>query len=184
MSSSLRDQLLAAGLATKKQAKQADHSRRQEKKARQQSNKSTSARVLTPADLAREAAERKAEKDRKLNEKREAQRIKKEVQAQVRQLVESNRVDRKDGELTYRFKLGNRIEKIYVTEKIQKGLASGELGIVRLANLFEVVPAEAAIKIAQRDASALIQLLDTQSGQTADPEDPYADFQVPDDLIW
>jgi len=183
MSSSLRDQLLAAGLATKKQAKQADHSRRQQKKARQQSGKNNSAKIVTPADLAREAAERKAEKDRKLNEKREAQRIRKERQAQIRQLVESNRLDRKDGDLTYRFKLGSRIEKIYVTEKIQKGLARGELGIVRLANLFEVVPAEAARKIAERDASALVQLLNPGS-DPADAEDPYADYQVPDDLIW
>ena len=183
MSRSLKEQLLAAGLATKKQAKQADHAKRQQKTQQKKKKSGSTAKVMTPADMAREAAERTAERDRKLNEKREAQRKKRELAAQIRQLIESNRLERKDAELPYRFKVSNKIEKIYVNEAMQRALARGELGIVRLANAFEVVPADTARKVSERDPGALVQLLEP-STKDVDPDDPYADFQVPDDLMW
>ena len=183
MSRSLRDQLLAAGLASKKQAKQADHAKRQQKTQQKKKQTGSNAKVMTPADMAREAAARKAERDRKLNEKREAQRKKRELAAQIRQLIESNRLERKDADLPYRFKLNKGIERIYVTEPMQRGLARGEMGIVRLANAFEVVPAEVARKVSERDPGALVQLLEP-GNQEVDPDDPYAAYQVPDDLMW
>lgn len=171
MSSSLRDQLVAAGLADKKRARRTDHERRvqkqQQKKA--QSKPSSTAVVQTPAELARQAALQKAERDRKLNEKREKQREKKERAAQIRQMIEMHRLDRTDGEVAYRFKAGTRIEKIYVTDAIQQKLARGELGIVRLGHKFEVVTAEVAEKIRQRDAGVVVQLLDG----SADDEDDF-----------
>lgn len=182
MSPSLKDQLLAAGLANKKQAKQADHAKRQQKGGKKKQAGST-AKVMTPADMAREAAERKAERDRKLNEKREEQRRKKEIAGQIRQLIESNRLDRSKAEVPYRFKVGKALEKIYVSDAMQKQLARGELGIVRLGHQFEVVPADAARKVADRDAGKLVQLLEPSSTEV-DPDDPYAEYQVPDDLMW
>lgn len=176
---SLKEQLLAAGLANKKQARQADHAKRQQK----QKSKQSSAKVMTPADMAREAAERKAERDRKLNAKREEQRKKKEIAAQVRQLIESQRLDRAKAEVPYRFKVGKALEKIYVTDAMQKQLARGELGIVRLGHQFEVVPAEAARKVSERDPGKLVQLIEASQTEP-DPDDPYAAYQVPDDLMW
>ena len=46
---------------------------------------------------------------------------------------------------------------------------------------FEIVPAPVAEKIAGRDADAVLHL--NQEAET-DEDDPYADFQVPDDLTW
>lgn len=39
------------------------------------------------------------------------------------------------------------------------------------------------IKIAQRDASSIV-LHSALSAEEQDEDDPYADFKVPDDLMW
>ena len=45
------------------------------------------------------------------------------------------------------------------------------------------MPAPVARKIAERDAAAVIELNDSNKSASAE-DDPYADYQVPDDLIW
>ncbi|MBT8448772.1 MAG: DUF2058 domain-containing protein, partial [Gammaproteobacteria bacterium] len=48
---------------------------------------------------------------------------------------------------------------------------------------YEVVPAKVADKINERDMTAVIT--HEQTGEVDDGmDDPYADFKVPDDLIW
>ena len=55
------------------------------------------------------------------------------------------------------------------------------LVVVNCNGEFELVPAEIAEKIRQRNPSLVIDLPDEQS---ASEDDPYADYQVPDDLVW
>jgi len=48
---------------------------------------------------------------------------------------------------------------------------------------FEIVPAVVAEKIAQRDVDSVVHL--NQKVEMEENEnDPYADFQIPDDLTW
>lgn len=46
-----------------------------------------------------------------------------------------------------------------------------------------IIPASVADKIAQRDASSIV-LHSALSAEEQDEDDPYADFKVPDDLMW
>ena len=48
---------------------------------------------------------------------------------------------------------------------------------------FTFFPASVADKIAQRDASSIV-LHSALSAEEQDEDDPYADFKVPDDLMW
>ncbi|HBP97063.1 MAG TPA: DUF2058 domain-containing protein, partial [Pantoea agglomerans] len=48
---------------------------------------------------------------------------------------------------------------------------------------YAIIPASVADKIAQRDASAIV-LNSALSEEAQDEDDPYADFKVPDDLMW
>ncbi|HGF6567734.1 TPA: DUF2058 family protein, partial [Yersinia enterocolitica] len=48
---------------------------------------------------------------------------------------------------------------------------------------YAIIPASVADKIAQRDANSIV-LNSTLSQEEQDEEDPYADFKVPDDLMW
>ncbi|MCC5870034.1 MAG: DUF2058 domain-containing protein [Gammaproteobacteria bacterium] len=179
MSSSLRDQLLKAGLVDKAKAKEVAH-----KQAKQRKAKPPAADAKRKAEAARIQSER-AQRDRALAAKRNAQARKNETRAQVRQLVEAHRLKR-DGEIEYAFTDGNRIKRILVDAAQRAQLAAGGLVIVRYGRGYEIVPPAAAEKIRERDSAAVV--LDyTQSEKAASAsaeDDPYKDFEVPDDLVW
>ena len=77
-----------------------------------------------------------------------------------------------------------------VNELLRRQLAAGSLVIVRLGEGFELVPRAAADKIRERDASAIVldngKVRGNAEPSTGNAEDDayYAQFQVPDDLIW
>ncbi|MDH5217795.1 MAG: DUF2058 domain-containing protein, partial [Gammaproteobacteria bacterium] len=57
------------------------------------------------------------------------------------------------------------------------------LAIAKLGGVYELVPTAVAEKIKQRDEQYIIT---TGNRDEAEPDenDPYADFQIPDDLMW
>ena len=179
MGNAFGDQFLKAGLVNKTQLSKAKKARNKQQKLKQKQK----VEVVDEAALAaRRAAEEKAARDRELNlqQKQEAER--RAIQAQIRQLIEMNRLSRDEGEVGYNFQDGTAIRKLFVTEDIRDRLARGQLAIVRLDDGYEVVPAGVAEKIRLRDETWVIS---TEAKQEADGEDdPYADYKVPDDLMW
>lgn len=71
----------------------------------------------------------------------------------------------------------------------QTQLINGRLAIARtvINNSGEceyaIIPASVADKIAQRDADSIV-VNSALSQEEQDEDDPYADFKVPDDLMW
>ncbi len=71
----------------------------------------------------------------------------------------------------------------------QTQLINGRLAIARLVINnsgeceYAIIPASVADKIAQRDADSII-VNSALSQEEQDEDDPYADFKVPDDLMW
>jgi hypothetical protein len=73
-------------------------------------------------------------------------------------------------------------------------ISRGIIAIAKLINKgspeYFLIPAEAARKISERDSASIVLLNDysqqgTRNQQDQQQEDdPYADFQVPDDLMW
>jgi uncharacterized protein len=177
MAGSLKDQLLKAGLADAKKARQAEHAKRQEAKQVQRGE------AQDPAEAVRQAREAQAERDRLLNAERQAQQRHKEVAAQIRQLIEAHRVDRRGAEQSFQFVDGKKIQKIYVNALMADQLARGMLAVVRLGEGFEVVPTAIADKIAERDGQAVVVRHERDTGQLP-ADDPYADYPIPDDLMW
>jgi uncharacterized protein YaiL (DUF2058 family) len=176
---SLKDQLLNAGLVDKKKAKQLKQELRKEAKVRQKGQ--------TPLDDNKEQVKRnlveKAERDRQLNRQQQEVVERKAIQAQISQLIKMNRIKRESGDIAYQFTDGTRIKKIYVTEQLQKDLVNGRLAIAKLGNEFELLPSSAAEKIRQRDPQVIV-LLNTYEVTGVDEDDPYAEYQIPDDLMW
>lgn len=176
---SLQDQLLNAGLVDKKKAKQLKQELRKEAKVRQKGQ--------TPLDHSKEQVKRnlleKTERDRQLNKQQQEVVEKKAIKAQISQLIKMNRIKRERGDIAYQFTDGTRIKKIYVTEQLQKDLVNGRLAIAKLGNDFELLPSAAAEKIRQRDPQIIV-LLNTYEVMDVDEEDPYAEYQIPDDLMW
>jgi uncharacterized protein YaiL (DUF2058 family) len=176
---SLQDQLLKAGLVDDKKAHRI-------KKNKQKQTRQKHKNKIEATDEAKMAAQQaqaeQVERDRQLNLQRKAKAERKAVAAQVRQLVSMNRQDRDGGELDYSFADGTLIKRIQVTEPQLKQLGNGRLCIIKMDGQYELIPTRVAEKIQQRDEGAII--LSNPSTVEPDEDDPYADYKVPDDLMW
>lgn len=174
----LQEQMLKAGLvSSKKMAKV----QRTAKKSRVQARE------------AREAVEEnkraQIERDKQLSDQQKQATLSKEYKAQIKQLIEMNKITISKGDIGYNFTDNNLIKKIYVDKVTQAQLIKGRLAIARLTaesdrdSEYAIIPAVVADKIAQRDDSYIV--LNCELSQEAkDEDDPYADFVVPDDLMW
>jgi uncharacterized protein YaiL (DUF2058 family) len=181
---SLQDQLLKAGLVDKSKANKVKKEKQKKSKLKRKGGGDTGDQVKQAARL--EQA-KKVERDRELNRQRLAEANRKAELAQVRQLVEMNRVDRQAGDIAYSFVDQGKVRNIYVTEQLQKQLSLGRLAIVTVAQggnrIYELVPAGVAEKIAQRHEQAVVHI-SVSDGTQQDEDDPYAEFEIPDDLMW
>jgi hypothetical protein len=181
---SLQDQLLKAGLVDKNRAKKANKDKQKQTNFVRKTGRIT---VNEDKVSAQQKQVRKAERDRELNLKKQITSNQKAIAAQIIQLVEINKLDRDQGEITYSFVFENKVKNIVVTEDLKNQLTQGRLAIVTLlTNMdrkFEIVPAPVAEKIAQRDAECVVQLNEKVNAEENE-DDPYADYQIPDDLTW
>ncbi|MFV0575420.1 MAG: DUF2058 domain-containing protein [Vibrio sp.] len=168
----LQEQMLKAGLVSNKKLEKAKKS---SKKSRVQ------AREAREAVEANKKAQQ--ERDKALSEQQKQETLSKELKAQVKQLIEMNRINIADGDIGYNFTDGSLVKKIYVDKPTQDQLTKGRLAIARFAESYVVIPAAVADKIAQRDDETIV-LNNVVSVEEQDEDDPYADFVVPDDLMW
>lgn len=175
---SLQEQFLKAGLVNKNKAKQVQQEKgKQQKIERRTGTQSVDEVKLAAAELQRQQAERA----RAMNAQRDAAATQKAIMAQIVQLVEKNKQSKGNGDLVYNFTHNGKIERIHVSAKVQEHLVAGRLVIVRIGDSTELVPRIIANKIAERDASLVVQV---KKAAEVDPDDPYAAFQIPDDLMW
>ena len=179
MANSFGDQFLKAGLVSKTRLNKANKSKSKQQKLK---NKQKIEVVDEAAVAARQAAAEQAARDRELNRQQKEAVERKAVLAQVRQLVEMNRLPRDEGETGYNFQDGTAIKKLFVTEEIHDKLGRGLLAIARFDAGYEVIPSVVAEKIMLRDESCIVSNVATQSEDADD--DSYADYKVPDDLMW
>jgi uncharacterized protein YaiL (DUF2058 family) len=173
----LQEQMLKAGLvSSKKMAKV------------QRTAKNRAFRLVKPEKrLKRIKAQ--IERDKQLSEQQKQATLSKEYKAQIKQLIEMNKITITRGDIGYNFTDNNLIKKVYVDKVTQSQLIKGRLAIARLTaesgseSEYAIIPAVVADKIAQRDASYIV--LNCELSQEAkDEDDPYADFVIPDDLMW
>ena len=180
MGNAFGDQFLKAGLVNKSQLKKANKSKR--KPHKKGKKKVDEVVVNKAAESARQVAAERAARDRELNRQQKDVGERKAILAQIRQLVEMNRVSRDDGDVGYNFQDGTVVKKIFVTEAMHNNLGRGLLAIVRFDEGYEVIPSVVADKIKLRDESCIVSNAETQQEDKED--DPYADYNVPDDLMW
>lgn len=179
MMASLQEQLLKAGIVDKKKAKQVEQEKR--KKAKQ--GKKGQPQTDEAKELAKKALAEKSARDRELNRQKEKAAEKKAIAAQIKQLIEVNRIDRSHGDSSYQFTDGKKIKKIYVSEKQHQLLSKGSIAIVRLDDRYELVASGVADKIKQRDET-IVLVQNQVTDDTTSEDDYYADFKIPDDLMW
>ena len=74
-------------------------------------------------------------------------------------------------------------ERFYRRNQQVAGSGLG-LAIVQHQGGYEVIPREAALKIQERDPRRIVQLNILVEPKTPEEDDPYAAYQIPDDLMW
>ncbi len=179
MSNPFQEQLLKAGLVTRQQVKKANQLKGKIKKEQH-------AKKITPVDETKlkiqQAAEAKRSRDRELNQRKQVQARQQAISIEIDQLITNNLVVRDQYcEIAYNFEHNKKIKRIYVNDDMKLKIIQGRLGIARIKGCYELVPRSIAIKIQQRNTKRVILFSDEQE---AGDDDPYADYQVPSDIIW
>ncbi|MBU2113523.1 MAG: DUF2058 domain-containing protein [Gammaproteobacteria bacterium] len=177
MSNALKEQLLKAGLADEKKLKAVKKAKHKEKV---QAGKNKP--LLNEAGvLAEQARQQQVARDKELNQQKQAELQKKAIAAQVRQLIANNTI-KPQGDVAYNFTDGKLVKRLYVNSKLHDELSRGLLAIAKQDEQYYLVPAAVAEKIQQRQSDSIIVLNVKQ--QKLDEDDPYAEYQIPDDLMW
>lgn len=179
MSLSLRDQLLKAGLVNQKQVSQANKAQKKQKRLEHKGQVEVDD---TQQRLAKEAMAEKARRDQELNRQQQEKAEQKARAAQIKQLIEATRLPKLTTEDYYNFVDDKKVKRIAVNALMRSKLSNGALAIVSFGGGYEVIPREAAVKIQERDPHRIL-LLNTHV-EEADEDDPYAAYQIPDDLMW
>ncbi len=180
MKNALQEQLLKAGLADEKKLKKMKKEKHLQRKQVGKKQKIVNEATLSVAEQRREQVAR----DQELNRQRKAEAEEKAIAAQVRQLINVNRISHQ-GEVAFNFADGNLVKRLYVNQKIHNELTKGKLAIARDENGYALIPAQVADKIQQRIPTAIVLLnVNDVVENDVDEEDPYADYKIPDDLMW
>ena len=112
MNNPFQDQLLKAGLVTKKQVQKA----RQDKTRKNKQQHSKKEKIIDETRLkAQQAAEQKAKRDRELNKKKERQARQKAISIEINQLIENNCLARdKNCEIIYNFEHNKKVKHLFL----------------------------------------------------------------------
>lgn len=182
MSSSLQDQLLKSGLADSKKAKKIAKEKR---KAVNVAKHTGETLVDENKEAVKLAITEKAQRDRELNKALNSKAQRKAINAQIKQLIDSNKLEKGKGDVGFNFTDGKNVKSLYVSSLEQKQLSVGILSIVKQGDQYEILPRPVADKIAERDQGRVISLQhDSDVALTEEEQGWYKDYEIPDDLMW
>lgn len=193
MAGSLQDQLLGSGLIKKQKARNIQTAK---KKAVKQSRANNTQLVDEAAEFAKKAQDEQRRKSQELNKQYKQEAEQKAILAQIRQIIQLNSIEKypkkmdQDVLQSYNFSSGKKIKSMLVSPQNHELISRGRIAIALLLEnqeeSFYLIPVEAAHKISERNTDAIVLLNDASSKNSNDSvdEDPYADFEVPDDLMW
>jgi uncharacterized protein len=174
---SLQDQLKQAGLVTDKQIRKANKGmHRQEMRVKKGVEVDEARLEVQQAQALKQA------KDREKNEQIRIAAEKKALAAQVKQLIALNS-QRQVGDIEYNFTEQNKVKKLFVSALNKTQLNKGHLAIVKHDDNYDLVPEKVARRIMDRLDGVVLYLYDRTQDEI-DEDDPYKDFQIPDDLEW
>ncbi len=177
---SLQEQLLKAGLVSKQEVKQTRTAKRKQINQAGPGGRTEDENRRR----AQQAAAEKARRDRELNLKREEEARRRAVENELRQLIHAHRLPRRDGAVAYNFQDGGSLKRIYVTAEQQAGLATGKIALVRQDKGYELIPAEIADRVLARGPELVLVLNRDRREAEPSESDEYAEYQIPDDLMW
>ncbi|WP_019025851.1 DUF2058 domain-containing protein [Colwellia piezophila] len=181
---SLQDQLLKAGLTTKQKTRQANSDKRKKNKQQRSGvEHGASLQEQVKQDLAKSQADKLA-KDSALNDVKKQKLASKEQTLRIKQILEHHQLTGVRGESEYNYTFNNKVKKLALNTITHKALVNGRLALCGLNETTYLVTSETAAKVAELDNTIVLVQNDKVAEQETDENDPYADYQIPDDLMW
>ncbi len=196
MADSLRDQLIAAGFeAPKKPVKKnnsTDHGKSHRKKSHhkkshEQKGHGKKGRPNPGSKTADNKPGAKAQKKNPQPKDATAEAAiaeRKRQKAQIKELIDSNKLENWKGDIAYRYTVEKRIRELYVNEAAQKHLTARKVAITRLNGDTYLIPIETADKVININPQWSVFNAEEVSDDKNTEDDEYSEFQVPDDLQW
>lgn len=175
MSNSLKDQLLALGLASKKSKPEF----RKPHKARPKSTSTKKNEREISLDQAYRirSKEERLQKEKALEQKRELERNRRLTNQKIKALVKEFTVRDSKAENKRNFQYKGRIRSVLATREQINEINSGSIGVVYLSGNYHLMPTDKIEEIRQFAADHIPDLSGTDHAE--EEENP-----VPDDLIW
>ncbi len=175
MSNSLKDQLLALGLA----AKTPSPKPRKQHKPRFKPVKAKDPKAEISLDQAYRirGKDERQKKEKAIAEKRELERQRREINQKIQALIKahSQRDDKADKKRNFLYK--GRIRSVLATADQISDINSGKLGVVYLSGNYHLMPTDKIEEIREYAADHIPDLAGSENEE--EKENP-----VPDDLIW
>jgi len=180
MRGSLQEQLLKSGLASEDQLKKPKPKKKpagKNHRSRPNNTKKTTQSDSSKSKPSTQLASNKPEEPKTLG---------KALRTEIKQLLKSNKLNDKTGELPYNYVINNQVKRFYVNADQQKGLQEGKLVIVNWNTISYLITTETEVEL--RKLHPTIEVASVASESEAKPQkddnDPYADYEIPDDITW
>ncbi len=199
MKNALQSQLLKAGLVDSKKAKKINKQMAHAKRTGDPSTDEAKKAVAL-------AKAKKLEKDQQLNRERQQALEQKTLKANIIQMIKQQQVTDTEGEIEYKFADNGKIKKIYLSQKFYEQVVAGHLLIARsdirledsldkdsldkldYQGSYALLPYPLAERINEKMAGFIVNVADKsatdKADDTTDEDDPYAEYVIPDDLMW
>lgn len=175
MSNSLKDQLLALGLAPKK-AEPVKKKRPRVSPEAAKPKKGNAEISLDQAYRIRSKEERR-QKEKAIELKREQERLRREINQKIKTLVKENAIRDENADSKRSFIYKGRIRSVLATPGQIREINAGSLGVVYLSGNYHLMPKDKIDEVRQFAADHIPDLQGAEiEGEEENP--------VPDDLIW
>jgi len=190
MGKSLQDQLKGLGLVGTTKEKKKETSVKVKKKPPGPGPKSPPPANTVEAREERDVLGKQVREKRKIREledeaAREEKLRRRAAEAEAKECIDRDRLERPEDGVSYRFNLQGTIRRIFVTQEMADQLSAGSIGIVALGETVELLPVASAQKVAELSERVMVIINDpAEQKSDSDPDDPYSEYQVPDDLVW
>ena len=201
MRGSLQDQLLKSGIATEDQLKKAKsrptsgkHGSGHSSKKGPQTGKKNKSNANSYKDSAQnKTVASKSIQDDKTNNSETGSSapasLGKALRTEIKQLLKTNKLNDKTGEIPYNYVIAGQVKRFYINEKQQTELKAGKMVIVNWNTISYLISTEAEQELRKLHptievASVASTEESAKSSEEKDANDPYADYEIPDDLSW
>ncbi|PKG58094.1 DUF2058 domain-containing protein [Shewanella sp. GutDb-MelDb] len=180
MANPFQEQLLKAGLVSKQKVRDTKTQKRRDKKAKVDDGSDELKQEIAAKKLAQ------IEKDKQLNEKRFAEASEKGlVRGLVTEFKKLAITPSRSAEIKFNYTFEKKIFSLYVDDKLQAQLLNGRLGIIRHEDLSYLAPHKLVERVNLLVPAWIGYLWTQEDNVTAvEADDPYADYVIPDDLMW